>query len=143
MLCMVPEIWSATDRIFCHFGLYFSRLLTWKIKNFKKWKKHQEILPYYTRVPYMRIKWCMVPEIWSAMNKIFCHFGSFFCPLTTRKIKIMKKWKMPGDIIVLHTCIKNHDHMIISYTVPEIRHGTDLIYFSFWAIFCPFNPLTI
>ena len=70
-------------------------------------------------------------------------FWIIFSTLTTRKIKILKKWKMSGDIIVLHTCTKNHDHMIISYNVPEIRHWTDLIYFSFWAICYSFKPLTI
>ena len=72
----------------------------------------------------------------------FLSFWTIFCPLTTRKVKILKKWKTSGDVIILHTCTKNHDHMIISYTVPEIRHGDDMIYVSFCAIFCPFNSLT-
>ena len=32
--------------------------------------------------------------------------------------------------------------MIRCYTVPEIWHVTDKCYFSFWANFCPFTPLT-
>ena len=36
-----------------------------------------------------------------------------FTPLTTRKIKILKKWKKtPGDIIVLHRCTINDNHMM-------------------------------
>ena len=39
---------------------------------------------------------CIVSEIWSVTE--FCHVGPFFCPfipLTTLKIKILKKWKNP------------------------------------------------
>ena len=91
----------------------------------------------------MAIIWCMVPEIWSTTVRIFCHFGQFFAlltPLTTQKIKILKKWKkMPGDIIILHKCVKNHDHMLYcSWDMACDR----CIYFSFWAISCPFTPLT-
>ena len=30
----------------------------------------------------------------------------------------------------------------IYYTVPEIWHMIDVIFFKFWAILCPFTPLT-
>ena len=42
----------------------------------------------------MTIIWCTVPEIWSVTDRIF-YFGPFlhFYPLTTQKIKILKKWK--------------------------------------------------
>ena len=60
----------------------------------------------------------------------------YFCPFTAWTIKISKKWKKtPGDVNILRKCTKNDDH----YTVPEIWHMTDVIYFSFWAIFCPFT----
>ena len=40
----------------------------------------------------------------------------FFCPfspLTTQKIKMFKKLKKtPGDIIILHKCMKNHGKML-------------------------------
>ena len=40
---------------------------------------------------------CMVPEMWSATDRIFCHFGLFFCPfspLTAQKIKMKKNtWR--------------------------------------------------
>ena len=56
-------------------------LTTWKIKVLKKWKKHLKILSFYTCIPQMMIKWCMVPEIWSTTDKIFCHFELFFALL--------------------------------------------------------------
>ena len=42
----------------------FTPLTTWKIKISKKWKKHLEILSFYTCVPKIMIRWCIVPEIW-------------------------------------------------------------------------------
>ena len=61
--CMVPEIWSMTDKI-CHFGLFcpFTPLTTQKIKNLKKWIRHLEISSFYICVPKIMIRWCMVPE---------------------------------------------------------------------------------
>ena len=52
--CMLTQIWSATDIIFCHFRPFFAlkSLLTLKIKIWKKvYKKHLEILSFYTCVP--------------------------------------------------------------------------------------------
>ena len=69
---------------------------TQKIKILKKWKKHLNILSLYKCVPEMTVIWCMVPEIWSAKDRSFCYFGTFFVlftPLTTWKIKIFKIWK--------------------------------------------------
>ena len=52
---MVPEIWSTTDRIFCHFGLFFALLhpppppplTTWKIKILKKQENFFEKIQGY------------------------------------------------------------------------------------------------
>ena len=66
-----------------------------KIKIWKKWKKHLKILSFYTCVPWMKIIWCMVPEIWCVTGRIFS-FWTIFCPLTlltTQKMKILKKWE--------------------------------------------------
>ena len=123
--CMFPEIWRVTDRTFCLFGLFlFFCLTTQKIKILNE-KKHLEILSFYTCVPQMKIIWCMAPKIWSVTDRIFSHFGPFFSPftpLTVQKIKTLKKWKKKkkkhththtrGDIITLHKCTKNHDHML-------------------------------
>ena len=49
----------------------------------------------------------------------------------------MKKY--PGDIIILHKCTKTHDNMMCcSWDMVRGRCN----YFSFWATFCPFTPLT-
>ena len=56
----------------------------------------------------------MVPEIWSATNKIFCHFGPFFPFYPPNKIKnknFEKMKKSPGDIMNLHMCTINDNQM--------------------------------
>ena len=71
-----------------------------------------------------------------------CNYFSFwaiFCPFTPL-IKTLKKWKKtPGDIIILHMCTKNYDQMMYG-SWDMVHDGCN--YFSFWAIFCPFTPLT-
>ena len=73
----------------------------------KKNEKSLEILSFYRCVPYMKIIWCMVPETWSATNRIFWHFGPFFpfYPLITHKIKILKKWKKCLEISSFYTSV--------------------------------------
>ena len=43
--------------------------------------------------------------------------------------------KIARDIIILHTCTKNHNHMRWSSWDTERQN-----FWSFWAIFYPFNP---
>ena len=51
-------------------------------QNFRKWTTHLKILSFYKCVKYMTVIWYMIPEIWSATNRIFCHFGPFFALLS-------------------------------------------------------------
>ena len=46
-------------------------LSTQKIKILEKWKKTLKILSFYKCVPWMAVTWFMVPEIWSATDRIF------------------------------------------------------------------------
>ena len=65
-------------------------------------------------------------------TKYFVILGHFlpFNPLATLKIKIMKKWKKtPGDIIILHMCTINENHMM--YGSWEMKCN---------RIFCRFGP---
>ena len=68
---------------------------------------------------------------------IFCRFN----PLTVPKMKIKKnEKKIPGNIITLHKCNKNHDHML--YSSWYMVHNGYNYYFSFWAIFALLPTLT-
>ena len=87
--------------IFC----LFTPLTTWKINILKKWKKQLEMSTFDTYVQKITIIWYMLPDIWSAKDRIFSNFRPFFALLppplhllTTQKIKILKKWKNHLDI---------------------------------------------
>ena len=87
----------------------------------------------------------MVPEI-SSMTNFFVILDHFcpFNPLTTQKIKILKKWKNCQKISSFYTNVPKT--MIICYTVPEIRCVTDVIlifcFGYFLPFYCPNNPKT-
>ena len=57
----------------------------------------------------------MVPNMWSAMDRILCYFGPFwaFTPLATNveNQNFEKMKKTPGDIIILHMYTLNNNHM--------------------------------
>ena len=84
----------------------------------------------------------MVSQIWSATNKIFCHFGPFFSLLlppflnNPKNENFEKLKKVPGDIIILHKCTKNHDHMLY-YSLDMARNRVN------WAVFYPSTSLTV
>ena len=67
-------------------------------------------------------------------------FWACFCPfppLTTQKIKILKKWKNTW---------RYHNFTVVyqkwqSYDVWFLRYGVLLRFLSFWTIFCSFNSL--
>ena len=77
--CMVPEIWSVSDRSFCHFGPFHALLpplATWKIKILKNWKKNPGDM-IFTIMCYT------VPDTWDItdVTDIF-HFGLSFAFLS-------------------------------------------------------------
>ena len=125
--CMVPEIWSVKERIFCHFGPFFDLYPPTNLKNqnFEKMKK----IPGGTILLHMcninEILWCMVPEIWSATDRNdnhmmygswdvkqdrqnFLSFSIVFCPFTPHPNKPenqnLKKWKKCLEIS-FYTCV--------------------------------------
>ena len=103
-----------------------------------KKKNHLEILSFYTCVPWMKIIWCMVPEIWSATND-FSHFGSFlsFYPPNNPQNQNFEKWKNTWRY---HLFTLVYHKLQLWCFVHEIWTMTDIL--SFWAIFCPFTRLT-
>ena len=79
-------------------------------------------------------------------------FLPFYPPLpltTTQKLKILKKWKKTTttttkkkrlDISLFYTIVPKI--MIIYHTVPEIWHGTDVIFIFHFGLFLPFYTPT-
>ena len=93
--CMFPEIRSTTDNIFVFLDLFLPFYVPKdpEIKILRKWKKDLKILLFYKCEPWMTVIWCMGPEIWSATDWIFCHFGPFFALLQTEKLTFWKNEK--------------------------------------------------
>ena len=85
------------------------------------------MLSLYTCVPQMMIIWRMVPEIWSAQEKIFVISGYFlsFCPSNSLKNENLKKMKKHLEISSFNT--SSPKIMIIVYMVPEIWRVADVI----------------
>ena len=61
----------------------------------------------------------MIPEIWCATDRIFCHFGPFFAltksphpPSNPENQNFEKMKKASEDIIILHMCTINGNQMI-------------------------------
>ena len=77
-------------------------------------------------------------------TEFFCYLGLFFALLPALKSKKKKKFKKmkttPGYIMIYHKCTQNYDHML--YCSWDKARDKGNCYFSFWAIFCPFTPLT-
>ena len=81
----------------------------------------------------------MHPKIPSTSDRIFCYFGWFFTLLPPNNPKdqnFEKMKKPPGDIITLHICNINDNHMM--YGCWDMGH--DRI-FDILDLFCPFTPL--
>ena len=90
-----------------------------KNQNFEKLKKWPGDLSFYTHVPKIMIRWCIVPEIWCAIDR-----------QTDGQTKVTYRGGCPSPLT-------NHNHMS---TVPEIQSETDTIFCHFWANFWPFYP---
>ena len=81
----------------------------------------------------------LIPGGSSSFLVLVCmHFLSF-CPTNNPQYQNLEMKKMPGDIILLHMCTINEDHMM--YDSWNTRHNRQN-FLSFWAIFCPFTLLT-
>ena len=126
--CMVPEIWSMTDRSFCHFGPFFALLLPPPLTTqifFEKIKKNVW-RSFYTSVPKFMIIWYTVPEIWRVTDVIYIfHFGLFlpFYPPNSSKNKIKNKMKKRLEVSSFYTRVPKI--MITWCTVPEIWCAKD------------------
>ena len=133
---MVPEIWRATDRIFCHFVpffLHFFSTSNLENKNFEQNEKTLEILSFCTCVQWMALKWSLVSKISSPMDIIFYHFQLFFPIYPPEKLKFWENEKNTWRLS-FHTCATNDNH--IMYGSWDIEcNGHNIL--SFWNIFCP------
>ena len=68
----------------------------------------------------------------------------FYPPMESENQNFENIKIMPGDIIILHMCIINDNHMMYGYWDMERNGQNFLSFLSFWTLFCPFTspPLT-
>ena len=145
MWCMVLEIYGVMDKMFCNFGLFFCpftnpALDNHENQNFERMKKTTGDIIWHM---------CIINEdhmmygSWDMEHKghKFLSVWSFFRSFTslmTQKIKILKKLKNTGDIIILHVY-----HKWQSYDVWYLRYGMRRTkFFDSWGgILCSFTSL--
>ena len=144
--CMVPQIWSAMDKIFCHFGLFFALLPPNNPKN-QNFEKNEKISQEFYHFIHVYHKWQSYDvwflRYWLQQTEFFIildQFLPFYYPKNPKSQNFKKLKKTTGDIIILHKCTKNHDHTL--YCSLDMTCNRPNCYFSFWAIFCLFVPLT-
>ena len=97
-----------------------------KMKNFEKKKKNAWRYYHFALVYYKWQSWCMVPDISSTADRIFLSFWAVSCPFTPNNPEnqhFEKMKKAQGDIIILHKCTINGNHMIYdSWGINCNRH---------------------
>ena len=136
------EVWQAEFFVILDCFLPFYRPNNSKNQNFEKLKKTPEgIIILHMRTindsQMMYGSW----DIGHDRIFFFCHFRPFFAHLPPKNPKnqnFEEMKKTPGDIIILHMCNKNQDHML--YCSWDMAHDRCNFHFSFWTIFCPFTP---
>ena len=77
----------------------------------------------------MTITWCTVPEMSNVTDWIFLSFWAIFCsftPLTTWKIKILKKWKTFLERSSFYACVP--EMTMIWCMVPGIWITTGIFF---------------
>ena len=90
----------------------------------------------------MTVIWCMVPQIWSTTDIIFCHYGLFFALLPTNNTKNQnfEKMKTSADIIILHMYTINDNYMTYgcSWDIKCDGYCSDTIQILYcsWGMVC-------
>ena len=128
-----------------HFSFTPLTAQKWKFqKNEKKTKKLGDTFILHKRAKnHDHMLYCSLDLACDGCNCYFFWGGSYYLPFyppnspKNENFKQMKK--NPGDIIILHKCTKKYDHIL--YCSQDMARDR-CNYFSFWAIFCPFTPVT-
>ena len=123
---------------------YFLPFYPWQPKKWKSQKNEKNVWRYHHFTQLYQKLWLgailfLRYGAWP-MLLLFFILGYFlpFYPSNSPKNENFKKMKkMPGDIIILHTCTKSYDYRL--YCSWDMVHGTCNFYFWSWAIFCPFT----
>ena len=134
------EAWWTEFFVILDCFLPFYPLTTQKIKIFKQWKNTWR----YYHFTHAYHKWqsndVWFLKYWAWQTDFFVILDRFlpFCPPNNPKYQSFEKFfKKPGDIIILHMCTINYNHMMHgSWNIERDRQN----FLTFWTIFCPFTP---
>ena len=143
--CMVPEIWSRTDIIFCNSGSFFALLPPYgpRKSNFQKMEKTPEDIIFLQMCTINNSHIIYGSWDMKCNRQNFLSFWTAFCPLlppnNLKNQNFGKMKKIPRDIITLHMCTIKVNH--IMYGSWDMEHNGQN-FLSFWTVFCPFTPLT-
>ena len=118
--------------------------LTTRKMKISNMKKTLEISSFYTSLPRIMIIRYTVPEMWRETDVIVIfilgYTFPFYSPNSPKNENFKTMKKKPGDIIILHKGIKNHDQMLCySWDIACVVCNC---YWVFLAIVSPFTPLT-
>ena len=143
--CIVPEIRSTTDRIFCYSGLFFAIITALNI--LKKWKQTWRYY-HFTNVCH---KW-QSHHVWflkygvqrTTLFVILDRFLPFYPPNNLKNQNFKKMKKTPSDIIIFHRCTINDNHMMYgSWDTEHRRQAEFLVILDHYLPFYPPKNLKI
>ena len=124
-----------------HITYDWSTLFTSKINIWKIYKKYGDII---------LLQMCTINEYymmhgtWDIRHdwQSFLLFWAIFCLLTLlitpKSQNFVKMKKLPRDIIILHLCTINKNHIMYGSWEKDLNRQN---LFSFWTILCPFWAL--
>ena len=105
-----------TDRICCHFGLFFALLAPYQSRKSKFCKTEKSSQRYYhlhKRTPNdNHMIWLLRYQLQQIFFVIFGHFLPFYSPNSPKNENIKTMKKTTRDIIILHQCTKDQDHSL-------------------------------
>ena len=131
------------QKFFCHFGPFFcpfSPLTTWKIKILKLKKTPGHIILDISTINDNQMMYGSWDMEGNRHNFVILDcFLPFYPPMDPENQNFEKMKKTPEDIIILHKCTINDNHMMYgSWDMKRDRQN----FLSFWTVFCLFTPLT-
>ena len=140
--CMIPETWHTTDRIFCHFGLFFAFSPLYQPEKTKFWKNEINAWRHYD-FTHFHLKWKSY-DVWFlrygvCLTEFFFILHKFLHLYPTNSLKNQNFEKMKKLAISFYTCVPQMT--IIWCMVSKIWSKTYRI-FLIWNYFLPFHPPT-
>ena len=118
-----------------YFKLCLNNLKNQNLNNWKNTWRYHFTQVYHKWQSYD--VWFLRYEVWQTEFFVILDHFCPFTPLTTQKIKILKKWEKHLEILPFYTSVPK---IIICYAVTEIWCVTDVVIFHFGSFFALLHP---